>query len=127
MKRDPIAEWRRALSRRDWRSVAMALPLPAAPFPAPAEAKSPSGPLDLRRTRAMTGESLRRRFDWRGDLGEAIRVLQRHNKRLGERFGISWVDAMNIILGESQRRALPASVMARAIVARLQPASGGAA
>jgi hypothetical protein len=124
MKRDPIAEWRRALGRRNWRAVALALPVSAPPAPT----VSPhSAPPDLRTTRAITSESLRRRFDWRSDVGEAIRVLQRHNKRLGERFGIGWVDATNIVVGESQRRALPASVMARAIVSRLQPASGGAA
>jgi hypothetical protein len=74
---------------------------------------------DLSRTRLMSGDEIKRRFNWRIDVGETIRTLQRHNTRLRATFGIDWVDATNVVIGESQRRGLPASTMARAITARL--------
>lgn len=122
-ERDPIREWMRAMARRErggLRPVAMlgepnemaqAITMRTVAFDRAAT--------DLSRTRAMSGEEVRRRFNWRMDVGDTIRTLQRHNKRLRAAFGIDWVDATNMIIGESQRRGLPASTMARAVTARL--------
>jgi hypothetical protein len=118
-ERDPVAEWMRALERRK-RTLR---PVDAL-SPSRTEAWIPTFPreglaTDLSRTRAMSGEEIKRRFNWRIDVGETVRTLQRHNKRLRAAFGIDWVDATNMVIGESQRRGLPASTMARAITARL--------
>ena len=121
--RDPVAEWMRALARRHRGGLR-----PIAMRDATSEAAQAGSmrtiafdraSTDLSRTRAMSGDDIKRRFNWRIDVGETIRTLQRHNKRLLAVFGIDWVDATHMVIGESQRRGLPASTMARAITARL--------
>ena len=123
--RDPVAEWRRALARKE-RTLRLASGA-VAPFTvASSSITFDRAAADVSRTRRMSAEEIKKRFNWRADLAEAIRMLQRHNKRLQASFGIGWVEATDIVLGESRRRALPASTMARAVTAGLAHGKGGA-
>lgn len=115
MDRDPIAEWRRALERREprrgWRLAETLSPQPFV-MAIPPDA---TGALDLRRTRRLTVPA-----DWRLDFGAAIRVLQRHNKLLRARFGIGWAEVAGLLLGESHRRGVSTENLARVLAAGLR-------
>jgi hypothetical protein len=122
-ERDPVAEWMRALARRNRGGLRPIDMLDAPSEHAKAIAMRTTAfdrtATDLSRTRLMSGDEIKRRFNWRIDVGDTIRTLQRHNKRLRAAFGVDWVDATNMVIGESQRRGIPASTMARALTARL--------
>jgi hypothetical protein len=89
---------------------------------------NPKPPPSLPSMRLLRPLDVRRRMDWKSDLGEAIRVLQRHNKLLVSKFGINWVDATNVVMGEAQRRGTAMGLLARALVAglRAEQKGGGA-
>jgi hypothetical protein len=123
--RDPVAEWMRALAHKE-QTVRRAPVAFARHVPAPSTIVFDRASADVSKTRVMSADETRRRFDWRDDLGDAIRMLQRHNKRLRAAFGIGWVEATHAVIGESQRRALPASMMARAVTAGLAREKGDA-
>jgi hypothetical protein len=120
MPRDAIAEWRRALIKRE---AAYALFLKTRALEPPPLVPSPGGilitPFDLRKTRRLEATGHVAAGD-RGDLAKAIRVLQRHNRLLRGRFGMGWVDATNFVLGEAQRRGTSAALLARALSLRLR-------
>jgi hypothetical protein len=140
MPRDAIAEWRRALIRRE---PAYALFLKTREItspdlsprrlcdrpPSPLEGEGRNGQqpsnggivvqsLDLSKTRPLA--PLLRITQEGGDLAQAIRVLQRHNRLLRARFGMGWVDATNFVLGEARRRGTTATLLARALSLRLR-------
>ncbi len=118
MPRDAIAEWRRALIRRE---SAYALFLKTQALEPPPLVASAGGivikPFDLRKTRELQAAA---HAGDRGDLSRAIRVLQRHNRLLRTRFGMGWVDATNFVLEEAHRRGTSAALLARALSSRLR-------
>jgi hypothetical protein len=119
MPRDAIADWRRALSRR---GATYALFVKTQSLEPPPLVPSPGGivvkTFDLRKTRPLA--PLPHVMHEGGDLAQAIRVLQRHNRLLRARFGMGWVDATNFVLGEAQRRGTSAALLARALSLRLR-------
>lgn len=126
MERDAIAEWRRALTRREPAYIlfaktsgsALSLPEP------PGVGGLARQPFDIRMTRPLAPERVALRGD-RSDLSRAIRVLQRQNRLLRAKFGIGWADATNFVLAEADRRGASAAALARALSVRLrgEPAS----
>lgn len=121
MPRDAIAEWVRALIGRESAYAAFARTYALrAPAPLPPSAGGIRvQPFDLKKTRALRG-SPGASDGGRGDLAQAIRLLQRHNRLLRAKFGIGWADATNFVLGEARRRGVPVSALARALSQQLR-------
>lgn len=123
MKRDSILEYRHAVQRRkkrmglklrgpgDWaaglRDVVVAGD--------PGFADRSVVPGWLRRTRrlAIAGRTSE-------EFGEAIRVLQRHNRLLRARFGVGWPEAAEVVHSEAQRRGASVVALAKVLAAGLR-------
>lgn len=128
MTRDPLDEWRRAMAKRHPRFMLASTPVDPRAFLRLLSETNPKPPATLPSMRLLRPLDVRRRFDWKGDLGETIRVLQRHNKLLSAKFGVGWVDATNVVMGEAQRRGTSMAALARALVAGVRAdMKGGAA
>lgn len=121
MERDPIREWRDAIAKHGrGRAWTLAEPhRPQQPFVMPSDVQ-PVGPVDLRRTRRLTLAS-----DWRLDFGAAIRLLQRHNRLLRNRFGIGWPEVAGLLLAEARRRGVPTESLARVLTTGLRQDARG--
>ena len=86
-----------------------------------------SGALSADEARAMMQRSRTLAPTSWTDFGATIRVLQRHNRLLRERFGVEWADAASVVWSEAHRRGASAAALARVLVAGLRAdAAGGA-
>ncbi len=119
MKRDTMREYERALVKRRGNS-GLARSFRPRGFAEPSAARgrtSPGGATDdtiLRRYVAQPGDAAR------ADFVEALRVLQRHNKLLLERFGVGWADVASVVEDEASRRGFSTMAMARLLAAGLR-------
>lgn len=124
-QRDPIREWRNALEKREHggrRALRLAphAPLPR-PFVMPLDTQV-GDRFNLRRTRRLDIA-----HDWRLDFGSAIRVLQRHNRLIQQRFGIGWVEVTGLLIEEARRRGITTASLARLLTAGLRRDATGSA
>jgi len=90
-------------------------PVVARAFEADAPVAPGELPSWLRRSRPVPGPAVMRE-----EGAEAIRVLQRTNTLLRQRFGIDWADAAAVIFAEAQRRGASPVALARVLTAGLR-------
>ncbi len=88
-------------------------------------AMPPSGVLTADEVRALMRRSRTLAATNWSDFGATIRVLQRHNKLLRERFGVEWADAASVVWSEAHRRGASAVALARVLAAGLRADAAG--